>query len=422
MSRGRVLYCIDLFAGAGGLSTGLSMAGFKTLFANEISESYAETLSNSHKETFVETGDIRCLDASRIRRSLQIERGELHLLAGGPPCQGFSVNAPVRSTDDTRNHLFRDFLRFAEEFLPKAILIENVPGMLSFEKGATVLDIMEALRRMGYRTEVRILFAAHYGVPQMRWRTIILANRMGIDPLMMFPLPSHHASGRANFTTRLLGEKVTVDPDEVKMTASQSFVTVGEAIFDLPEIENGKGVQGVKYKTKAQNPFQQLLRRSSRMVRNHHCAALGPANLERLPHIPQGGSWRDIPFDLLPAGMKRARRSDHTKRYGRLHPDQLGSTILTKCDPHWGTYIHPTQERVLSVREAARIQSFPDDVTFAGSVTQQYEQVGNAVPPVFAKALGERIRQVLFSSEESSFLQHKSDDSVWLERKRPLAV
>jgi DNA (cytosine-5)-methyltransferase 1 len=416
------LYCIDLFAGAGGLSTGLGLAGFKTLFASELSETYAKTLQNSHKDAYVETGDIRNVDAYRVRRSLQLEQGDLHLLAGGPPCQGFSVNAPIRSVDDKRNHLFREFLRFAEEFMPQAILIENVPGMLSFEKGATVLDILAALRNMGYKADIRVLFAAHYGVPQMRWRTIVLANRLGVDPLLMFPVPSHNALGRANFTTKLQGKSVVVDQKEVQLAAQESFVTVGDAIFDLPKIENGGGVENVPYATKPQNSYQRLLRKSSSNVMNHHCAALGPANLERLPHIPQGGSWRDIPFDLLPNGMKRARRSDHTKRYGRLHPEQLGSTVLTKCDPHWGTYIHPTQERVLSVREAARIQSFPDTVVFTGSVTEQYEQVGNAVPPLFAKAIGEQIADVLFHQHAEPVINARNHNGFWLEKQHSLPV
>jgi len=416
------VYCIDLFAGAGGLSTGLNLAGFKTLFANEISAPYANTLTSSHPDTFVETGDIQNIDAHNIRRALQLERGELHLLAGGPPCQGFSINAPVRSSEDKRNHLFRDFLKFAEEFLPKAILIENVPGMLSFEKGATVLDILTSLREMGYVAEVRILFAAHYGVPQMRWRTIILANRMGIDPLMMYPIPSHNAVGRANFATKLQGSRVTVDPNDVLRTAQTPFVNVAAALYDLPEIENGGGHSESKYISKPQNSFQKRLRKGSVRVENHQCAALGKVNLARLPHIPQGGSWRDIPFELLPKGMQRARRSDHTKRYGRLHPEQLGSTILTKCDPHWGTYIHPNQSRVLSVREAARIQSFPDSVIFKGSLTEQYEQVGNAVPPIFAKAIGDRIIDVLFNNGDTPSPENPTTSNFWLEKQRSFVV
>jgi DNA (cytosine-5)-methyltransferase 1 len=123
--------------------------------------------------------------------------------------------------------------------------------------------------------------------------------------------------------------------------------------------------------------------------------------MERLPYIPQGGSWRDIPHDLLPEGMKRARRSDHTKRYGRLHPEGLASTILTKCDPHWGSYIHPNEDRIISVREAARFQAFPDHIQFYGSLTEQYQQVGNAVPPLLAQAIGTAILSAVFNRTSS---------------------
>jgi DNA (cytosine-5)-methyltransferase 1 len=416
------LYCIDLFAGAGGLSTGLKMAGFKPLFANELSEIYAKTLKSSHNETFVEAGDIQNINAANIRRSLQLKRGDLHLLAGGPPCQGFSVNAPVRSVEDKRNHLFRDYLRFADEFLPQAILIENVPGMLSFEKGSTVLNILSILKSMGYEANIRILYAPHYGVPQMRWRTIIMANRLGVDPLLMFPVPTHRADGRANFTTKLLGQQVTVDTRRALNIAKLPFVTVSDAISDLPEIKSGGGANEAAYLTPPKSEFQNVLRGDTKILTNHQCAGLGTTNLERITHIPQGGSWRDIPFELLPKGMQRARRSDHTKRYGRLHPKQIASTILTKCDPHWGAYIHPEQNRVLSVREAARIQSFPDHVKFAGNITEQYAQVGNAVPPLFAKAIGERISNVLFLKDAMTNINMNPDDTFWLEDQLDLGL
>ena len=392
---------IDLFAGAGGLSTGLELAGFRSLYANEISPAYAETLKKSHPDTEVETGDIRHVDAKVVRRGLGLARKELDLLAGGPPCQGFSINAPKRSIEDERNHLFRDYLRFAEEFHPKFILIENVPGMISFEGGQTVQEILLALQSLGYQADIRVLYAPHYGVPQSRWRTIILANRIGVEPLAMFPVPRCFAEGRANFTTTLFSKSVVLDTSAVRHAAQDSFVNVRDAISDLPPIENGSGEPVCSYKTLPSSEYQLMLRNGSSSVVNHQCARLGPINLERLKHIPVGGSWRDIPYDLLPKGMKRARRSDHTKRYGRLHPDQLASTILTKCDPHWGTYVHPTQDRVLSVREAARIQSFPDRVHFSGSLTEQYEQVGNAVPPLFAYEIGLRLKACLGDNEIS---------------------
>jgi len=412
---------IDLFAGAGGLSTGLAMAGFKCIFANEISPSYAQTLIASHPDTEVETGDVRLVDAKNVRMRLGLSVGELDLLAGGPPCQGFSINAPKRSTEDRRNHLFRDYLRFAEEFQPKLILIENVPGMISFEKGQTVLEILSALKDLGYAADVRVLYAPHYGIPQMRWRTIVLANRIGVDPLLQFPIPAYEALGRANFTTSLMGKKVVLSDQELREYQLSPHITVSDAISDLPAIENGGGAEEMCYHSNPISSFQARLRTGSDVIYNHHAAKLGKINVERAKHIPIGGSWRDIPFDLLPAGMKRARRSDHTKRYGRLHPEQLGSTILTKCDPHWGTYIHPTQERVISVREAARIQSFPDKVKFMGSVTEQYEQVGNAVPPVFAEAIGIRQKAILETVQyksQSSFLL----PSPWLNSQLSMAI
>ena len=392
---------IDLFAGAGGLSTGLEMAGFDVIFANEVSEVFSSSLKKNHPNTEVLTDDIRSLEPKKIMRSLGINKGELELLAGGPPCQGFSVNAPERSSSDERNHLFQDFLRFVEEFQPKTVLIENVPGIVSFEKGDTVKAILTALERLDYKASVRILYAPHYGVPQMRWRTIFLATRLNMEPLFLFPKPEYSLKGRANFTSKLGNNSLLLE-DYFFTESVDSFVTVHDAIRDLPPIPNKGGQDDISFVPPFQSQFTKKLRRSDEnQLFNHVCAGLGKANLERLPFIPQGGSWRDIPHDLLPTGMKRARRTDHTQRYGRLSWDGIGSTILTKCDPHWGRFIHPEQDRVISVREAARIQSFPDQCRFMGSLSEQYMQVGNAVPPLFAFALGNRIKEMLTKPEAS---------------------
>ena len=149
------LKMIDLFAGAGGLSEGLSEAGFHSLFASEIVPVYAQTYKKNHPETIVHTADIRELDANKVRNRLHIEREELDLIAGGPPCQGFSINAPIRSTLDERNHLFKEYLRFVDAFAPRAVLIENVPGLVSFEHGATLHAILDALAELGYGADVR---------------------------------------------------------------------------------------------------------------------------------------------------------------------------------------------------------------------------------------------------------------------------
>lgn len=387
--------CIDLFAGAGGLSTGLEWAGFDVLFANEIMPAYAQTLAHNHPRSAISVNDIRSLAPSEIRRSLGLSVGELDLVAGGPPCQGFSINAPVRSSEDTRNHLFLNYLEFVKEFRPKVVLIENVPGMVSFSAGETVKAILVSLKELGYKPEVRVLYAPHYGIPQMRWRTIFLATRLDVSPQAFYPVPSHSIKGRPNFTTKLAGRTLIFSDGYVASNAKNRFTTVWDAISDLPEIQNGGGELNAKYSGAGQSSYQKYLRHDVSLLTNHQCARLGKVNMARLSYIPPGGSWRDIPHDLLPKGMQRARRSDHTKRYGRLDPEGLASTILTKCDPHWGSYIHPTQNRVLSVREAARLQSFPDKTLFFGSVTEQYEQVGNAVPPLFARAIGEQIQKIL---------------------------
>lgn len=390
------LSVVDLFAGAGGLSCGLEMAGFHTLFASDIHPIYCDTYQHNHPNTYVYRKDIRDLPAEEVASITCLQPGVLDLLAGGPPCQGFSINAPIRTMDDRRNHLFLEFMRIAAFLMPKFILIENVPGIVSMDNGGVVAAIVRELRNLGYKVEYRILFAAHYGVPQLRYRTVFLATREDVE--IEFPYPTHNAKSRPNFTR---GRELTLDILPLFSLNLKKYTTVWDAISDLPPIEAGVSCDDLNYISEPQNEYQVLMRAKESILVNHHGGGLSAINLERLKYIPQGGSWRDIPFDLLPAGMKRARRSDHTKRYGRLDPQGLCSTVLTKCDPHWGSFFHPTQDRVLTVREAARIQSFPDHYVFLGKLVHQYEQVGNAVPPLLACAIGQRITEHLGNVKES---------------------
>ena len=386
--------CVDLFAGSGGLSCGLEMAGYKPIFANEIDSTYADTYKRNHPNTEMVVSDVRTIFKINLKK-LGIKTGELDLLAGGPPCQGFSINAPIRSLDDERNHLFKDYLRVAEFLQPKAILIENVPGLVSLGRGTVVEQIYKRLQELGYSVSHRILFAGLYGVPQMRFRTVFLALK-GLYKSIEFPEPEFRASAVANFTG---AKELCINVPPLFSQHLKPHTTVWDAISDLPIIESSNKEGLYEYNVEPQNEYQSILREGSENIKNHKCSNLGKINLERLKYIPQGGSWRDIPYELLPAGLKRARRSDHTKRYGRLDPNGLCSTILTKCDPHWGSFFHPTQDRIISVREAARIQSFPDRYIFQGGITQQYAQVGNAVPPLMAKALGEAINRMIGGSE-----------------------
>ena len=339
------------------------------------------------------TDDIRKIDAGEVMETLGIKRGELDLVAGGPPCQGFSINAPVRSNEDARNHLFREYLRFVDAFAPRAVLIENVPGLVSFEHGATLHAILDSLAELGYGADVRILGAAYYGVPQMRWRTIVIGLRGKELPAGAFPVPVCHAPIRANFTASFDGKSIVEQPTP---ETTATFVTVRDAIGDLPPLENGeKGAPVKPYACEPFSDYQRRMCRGSDGMRNHEAPRLSKVNMERIKYIKPGGNWTDIPDDLLPKGMRRARKSDHTKRYGRVEADGLASTILTKCDPHWGSYFHYEQDRSFTVREAARIQSFPDHYLFEGNQAEQFAQVGNAVPPLLAEAIGNSIANLL---------------------------
>ena len=396
---------IDLFAGAGGLSEGLSQAGFRSLYANEVVPRYAETYARNHPEALIECKDIRNVDAANVREKLGLLKGQLDLIAGGPPCQGFSINAPKRSADDDRNSLVHDYLRFVDEFQPRAVLIENVPGLVSFENGSTLQSILTVLEQHGYDSDVRILYAPHFGVPQTRWRTIIIGLRDHGISEDVFPDPVREAPVRVNFTSNFAGKNIVAIPKSMELP---SFVTVKDAIDDLPALKNGETGSKNPYRSAPQNDFQKIMRAGSASVENHESARLGPINMERMKYIPAGGNWTDIPESLLPKGMRRARKSDHTKRYGRVHPDGLASTILTKCDPHWGAYFHYNQDRTFTVREAARIQTFPDRFIFTGSKVEQYEQVGNAVPPLLATAIGQSLIKALSGKSDKIRKKNKT--------------
>jgi len=390
----------DLFAGAGGISAGFHQAGFQTVFCNEIDGIAAETYRHNFPSATRFVCPIEELTAERLHDESALDGDDLDVLAGGPPCQGFSINAPVRTDEDPRNALFRHYVRLVLEGVrPAFIVLENVPGMVSYENGRTIRDVREAFEQAGYRVFFRILNAAHYGVPEERWRLFFVGTRLP-DVEFQFPPPVNFSTQRANFT----GAREYASIEAIRNTGEQPRLfgesllpplTVREAIGDLPPIVSGGGAQEMPYELPPLNDYQAAMREQSTMVLNHECAGLSKANLERMTHVPPGGSWRDIPFELLPEGMKRARRSAHTRRYGRLHPDGLSGTIMTKCDPHWGTVVHYDQDRVISVREAARLQSFPDSFRFMGSKADQYRQVGNAVPPLLARAIAEQIRYAL---------------------------
>ena len=385
-SAGYPLTTIDLFCGAGGITEGFREAGYRCLYGNDSMPEAIETFSLNHPEAWSDARSIEDIKPKQVRSRLGLKKGELDLLAGGPPCQGFSINAPARFLSDPRNKLFKDYLRFLEHFEPKTFLFENVPGLLSLGNGKVFRQILREFGKHGYYVTFKILFAAHYGVPQERWRLILLGSRYAEATVLE---PTHYATGRANFRG---GGTLTFQLTEADKERLLPTVTVGDAIGDLPPLQIGEGAEIVGYTTEAHSNYARRMRNPEGVTFNHFAAKLSKQNLERMKYVKPGGSWRDIPHRLLPKGMQRARKSDHTKRYGRLRNDGLAGTVMTKCDPHWGAAFLPHQDRSLTVREAARFQSFPDTYRFLGARVSQYEQVGNAVPVLMAKAIALQIR------------------------------
>lgn len=365
------LTAIDLFCGAGGLSAGLEMAGFKVLAGVDLFEAAGKTFEATHPHAKFIGEPIEQVSIATLMDKTGLNVGELTVLAGGPPCQAYSVYNHQRGMHDKRATLFREYLRIVEGLQPQWIVMENVMGIYSIGGGEAVRAIKAELGALGYNVKEKVLKAEEYGVPQERRRVVFIGNRIGLP--IRHPAPTHGPG---------------LEP----------FTNIREAIGDLPSLANGEDSGTLKYAKVAEGKFQEFVRGDQKTVQNHSAPRLGKVNAERLQHIPPGGSWRDIPHDLLPAGMKRAKRSDHTKRYGRMTWDGLSCTILTKCDIHWGAYIHPDQDRAISVREAARLQAFPDWFEFAGSKTDQYIQVGNAVPPLLGRAIGKTIREVIEGS------------------------
>lgn len=360
----RVRTTIDLFCGAGGLSEGFRQAGYQVLAGNDYFEAAGQTFSNTHEGAVFIPGSIQKIEARDFLKHTGLISGELDCLVGGPPCQAYSVYNHQRGLHDDRANLFKEYLRIVDGLRPKWIVMENVTGIFSAGNGAVVEKIQKGFRERGYTVDYKILKAEEFGVPQERRRVVFIGNRIGAP--IVWP-QSTHGQNKIPFTT------------------------IYDAIGDLPELRNGenRGIQ--PYASEARSAYQAEMRKGSNCVQNHIAAKLGQINMERMKHIPPGGSWRDIPFDLLPKGMQSAKRSDHTKRYGRMLWDKQSCTILTKCDVHWGAYIHPDQDRSITVREAARIQSFPDKFVFKGSRTEQYIQVGNAVPPLLGKCIARAV-------------------------------
>ena len=368
------LRVLDLFCGCGGLSYGISLAelaGYKlkVVAGLDFNPASIETFKLNHPDAKSYCVDIRKTDIQEIVDEI----GPIDIIVGGPSCQGFSTHGK-RLADDPRNFLYKHYLEFVERIRPRWSLIENVTGLLRYQSGRFRDEIVSDLSKLGYAVSFAQLQAADYGVPQIRKRVFFVANRLQMS--FLFPAPTH-----GPFQT-----------DELPLNSGRTiypFVTLAEAIGDLPLIGSGCTATEApsEYALPPTCPFQQWARGRANALTMHFGAPPPPENLKRIRHIPPGGDWLDIPANLLPDRFAKILSKDCTTLFYRLRWDRPGYTITTVYrNVSSGAFTHPDEDRALTHREAARIQTFPDTFRFSDRTVPR--QIGNAVPPLLARALG----------------------------------
>ena len=341
---------IDLFAGVGGLSLGFEKKGFDVVLANEYDASIATSYIANHKNTKMIVGDITSLDLEDTFGKLA---GTIDVVIGGPPCQGFSQKGQRKTIHDERNYLFKYYVSVVELVNPKYFVMENVPNLLTAEGGYFRREIEELFNKLGYSLEYGVLNASDYGVPQNRRRAVIIGKLDGDAPKL--PVPKRNK------------------------------VTIWDAISDLAYLESGEGSEEQEYKYPAESDYEKMLRKDSSKLFNHRATKHSPLALERLALIPPNAGREVLPEEHL-------TKSIYSGTWTRMKKDEISVTITTRFDtPSSGKFTHPFLNRAITVREAARIQSFPDDFHFVGNKGSQMKQVGNAVPPLLAAAIAEVI-------------------------------
>jgi DNA (cytosine-5)-methyltransferase 1 len=372
---------VDLFCGAGGLSVGFEQAGFKSVFANDIDPFAANTYKANHRDATIFTGDVTTLTAGKILESSGIDR--VPLVIGGPNCQGVSLRGK-RDPNDPKNLAFFHFLRLIKELKPDWFVMENVPGLLHRHNRELVESIFEAFSEIGFRCGGEVLLAADYGVPQLRYRFVLIGNRHGLP--IEFPEPTHECFLDLAEDSDLFGSDREALP---------GWITVSEAIGDLPPLENGGGEEERLYVSTARKRltnYQQWARGACNTLLNHQVHRSADSNINLIRYIGQGQNWKAIPEEHRPSRFRHVALKDHTTTYGRLSWAMPARTITTYFNNiSSGAFTHPEQHRGISVREGARLQSFPDAFRFTGPLSRQYRQVGNAVPPLLAQRVAEQL-------------------------------
>lgn len=339
---------LDLFCGCGGLSYGFESAGYNIILGIDNDKKALETFELNHKDAKSICGDITTIhkvDIDKITDNKQID-----VIIGGPPCQGMSLSGP-RRFDDPRNILYLSYIRLVEEIKPKAFVIENVPGLGSLFGGQIKDSILKKLTDLGYTVKYQIVCAADYGVPQTRRRVVFVGLRNN-----EFEFPSKQ----------------------------NERITCSMALSDLPPLIDTLGRDEQEYATDCTCDYQKLMRQHSASVKNHIAASHSDKVKNIISMVPDGGNYKDLPEPY------RNSRNFHVA-WTRFDSNKPAPTIDTGHRHHF----HYKYDRVPTVRECARLQSFPDDFVFLGNKTQQFRQVGNAVPPLMAQAIAEQLLKYL---------------------------
>ncbi|XP_067015919.1 DNA (cytosine-5)-methyltransferase 1-like [Acropora muricata] len=464
------LRCLDVFAGCGGLSEGLHQAGTaESLWAVEKEEPAAHAFSLNNPGCTVFTDDCNLLlklvmdgEKKNSRGQTLPQKGEVELLCGGPPCQGFSGMNRFSSRDYSqfKNSLVVSYLSYCDYYRPRFFILENVRNFVSFKRSMVLKLTLRCLIKMGYQCTFGVLQAGCYGVPQTRRRAIIMAAAPG-EVLPLYPEPTHCFSPRAIQLTVMVDDKKFESNITRLSSAPFRTITVRDSMSDLPEIRNGASNAEISYNGDSISHFQRQVRGSQYqpVLRDHICKEMNPLVAVRMRYIPlaPGSDWRDLPnIEVqLPDGTKTKKLAytHHDKKngrsseghlrgvcscaedkpcdpadrqfntlvpwclphtgnrhnhwaglYGRLEWDGYFSTTITNPEPmgKQGRVLHPEQHRVVSVRECARSQGFPDTYRFYGNILDKHRQVGNAVPPPLAAAIGREIKKSLQATQQNA--------------------
>ena len=340
---------LDLFCGCGGLSYGFEKAGYNILLGIDNDLKALETFELNHKGSKSICGDITSITYEKDIKPI-IGSQKIDVIIGGPPCQGMSLSGP-RKLDDPRNSLYLSYIRLVDEIKPKAFVIENVPGLVGLFNGQIKDSIIEKFTEMGYNIKYQILCASDFGVPQNRRRVVFVGLKNGE---FVYPEPL------------------------------DGVVTCEMALSDLPSLQNDTGTEQAQYMTAPQNKYQELMRCNSNTVRNHIAANHSEKVQKIISLVPDGGNYKDLPEEYINS------RNFHVA-WTRFASQKPAPTIDTGHRHHF----HYKYNRVPTVRECARLQSFPDDFIFLGNKTQQFRQVGNAVPPLMAQVIAEQLSKFL---------------------------